>query len=376
MDKRSQFRTLIHSAITSGKFRAGERLPTENEFSRQYGISRVTVREGFAALARDGILVRRRGAGTFVGNITPGCRSKTVAAILPGVLGAEGVYDQIIHGIENEVQERNYSLMLCNYGGDPEKVKRYISRLLEEKVAGFLFTPMVLENYRSVNLSFLHLFEDTGLPFVLVDNTISEDFGRFSFVGSAGFQAMREMTRHLISLGHRRIAYINGVGGFNCERRLGGFVEEMQRQGLEVPSEHVLTLSEKSQTDGRLEIRELMALKSAPTAVICFHDLLAKNVLAELRVMGMRVPDDIAVVGFDDLNFAEHWDPPLTTVRQPLSEVGGTAVSVLMDKLEGKLVGEIQRLLPCRIVVRASCGAGVKPIQKENPGENQNGLGK
>jgi len=105
-------------------------------------------------------------------------------------------------------------------------------------------------------------------------------------------------------------------------------------------------------------VRELLASMPAPTAVICAHDLVAFNVMEEVGRRGLKVPDDLAVVGFDNVYYAATLDPPLTTVNTPLADEAAMVAQILFDKIDGNLTGERQEFLACELIVRKSCGAG------------------
>ncbi len=358
--KGSQLRSAILASLARGELKLGDRLPTEIELIQKYGISRATVREGLASLVEDGILNRRPGAGTFIASTGTTNQSKIVAAMIPCVRNVEDVFYQMVRPIEDALHERGFSLILCNHDQNFDKIGRYVFRFCQERVAGIIFAPILLPGSLNQNMAALREFERAGIPFVLIDSAVSaETLPCHTLVSSNGFMAMRELVRHLAGLGHRRMAYISGLPEvFSTEQRRLGFLEEMRVQGLDVPKEHLKQIQlGPISNQGRQEIRELLSVRPAPTAVLCPHDFIARNVVEEVQKMGLRVPDDLAVVGFDDIPMAAHMDPPLTTTRQPTDAEGRLAVELLFEKMTGKFSGERQEFLPCRLIVRRSCGA-------------------
>jgi len=218
---------------------------------------------------------------------------------------------------------------------------------------------MIHPKCRADNLAALREFEKVRIPFVLIDTAVSaETLPQFSLVGSNGYQATREIVRHLAELGHERIAYIRSLPEvFSADQRYFGFMDEMRALGLKVPKGYVKQLRvEPMDVQGRSELRELTAKSPVPTAVVCCHDMVAINVLEEAAKMGLRVPRDLSVAGFDDIPLAGRSDPPLTTVAQPAKEEGRLAVKVLFDKINRIQTGERQEFLACRLVVRGSTG--------------------
>lgn len=371
--KGAQFKSILLSALSRGDLKVGDKLPTEMELIQQYGLSRGALREGLSSLVEEGILARRRKAGTFIASLSPLPQSKIFAAMVP-CLRARDVFHQLVRTMEDELHERGYSLVLCNHDNDVEKIKRYATRLCEEQAAGVIFVPMVIPNSRKANLAALQEFEKVNIPFVLIDSAVSpETLPQFSLVSSNGYTATREAVRHLVALGHKRIAYIRGLPEvFNSDQRFNGYADEMRLQGLKVPDGYIKQLRMESlDIQGRSEVREFLALRPAPTALLCIHDLVAINAMEEVQAMGLRVPQDLAVIGFDDIPQAGRSNPPLTTVSQPVEEEGRLAVKMLFDKITRTQRGERQEFLPCRLMIRGSCGAGEKQeaeFTKSRPG--------
>ncbi len=358
--KRLQLRSLILSDLEKGKIRVGDQLPTENQMVQKYSMSRATIREGIALLVQEGVLARKRGSGTFVQSLKPISGNKLLAAMVACNPGRWDTFGQVIQEIEQKVHDRGSSLIVCNHDNKKEKAQRYLDRIIRDGVAGVIFSPIHLPGFKDVNLEIIHRLEDNGIPFVLIGTPISADtVGRYSFVSSNGFAATREIVQHLVRLGHRRIAYIRGFSDiFSAEERFSGYKEEMRRQGLTVPEDYVKQIKVGDvNLQGRQETKELLSCPTAPTAVICIHDMVAKNALEEAQKLGRRVPDDLAVVGFDDLYFSATLNPPLTTVKTPLAAEAALDVEILFAKINGTLVNERQEFLPCRLIIRESCGA-------------------
>lgn len=358
--KRETLKKNILSDIKTGAMGVGDRLPTESEMVRQYGMSRATVREGIALLVQDGILVRKRGSGTFIKS----CKSNNINDLIAILVGfnAEGQDNagQIVHEIERRVHEQGGNLILCNHEFNIAKASRHLERIIQQNVAGVVFSPIQLPGSREFNLDVVRKLEDNGIPFVLIGSPISADtLCRYSFVSTNGFAASRQIVRHLVRVGHRRIAYIQGFPDvFSANERFNGYLEESRRCRLEIPDGYVQPIRvEDIHRQGRAEIRRILACNPKPSAVVCIHDVVARNVMEEVQAMGLKIPDDLAVVGFDDLHFAGKLNPPLTTVRTPLTREAAEDMKILYQKIHGTLEGQCQEFLSTRLIVRESCGA-------------------
>ncbi len=370
-EKQIHVRSNILTALNKGELKIGSKLPTENELALQYGISRATIREGIASLVQEGILTRRRGAGTFVQNLTPSNGSKIIAAMVPCMRSHKDSFGESIRIIEDKLHDTGYSMILCNHDNDPVKVERYVNRLAQDGVSGVIYAPIQLPDGKEFNLKILRRLEAQNLPFVLIGTPVSrETLTRYSIVSSDGFSGSRQIARHLIGLGHRRIAYIRFGGVFTDDERFSGYVEEMRRQGLTIPVEYIKNVKPVAVEDqGQEEVRELLNLAEPPTAVMCLHDLTARNVMEEVRRMGLKVPENLAVTGFGDLYFADRLTPPLTTVHLPIAEEAGLLLKILFDKIKGDSTGEQQIFLNVNLIIRESCGAKIarREIVNDSP---------
>jgi DNA-binding LacI/PurR family transcriptional regulator len=169
-------------------------------------------------------------------------------------------------------------------------------------------------------------------------------------------------TRHLIALGHRRIAHLTDTSAYarRPSERTAGYRRALQEAGLELRSEWIVS-GPTTLAGGDATIRELLEVPGErPTAVFAFNDHMAIGALHALRTSGLRVPEDLAIVGFDGIGLGAFTTPELTTVEQPRAEVGRRAVEVVLDSLGGASSNPMQQTLPVRLVVRESCGASQK----------------
>ena len=195
-----------------------------------------------------------------------------------------------------------------------------------------------------------------GFPFVVVDprTAMPRDIAA---VSAAHFAGARSLTAHLVRLGHRRIGVIAGPDNWLAsEARLAGHASALADVGV-LPSPELIRATEPTTHHGYQAARALLALPERPTALIGFNDKAAVGALAAAAERGLRVPDELSVAGFDDIDLAQATSPMLTTVRQPLAEMGRMAVSLLIRLLEGHRVDALHVELATELVVRGSTGA-------------------
>jgi LacI family transcriptional regulator len=192
------------------------------------------------------------------------------------------------------------------------------------------------------------------LPLVVIDpmNIPSREVVS---VGSTNFRGGQAATRHLIELGHRRIAYLGGRATAECSQaRLAGFRSALETAKVELPAEYVHSTDNFHYENGLTGAPRLLSLAQRPTAIFVASDELARGAIEAARSVGISVPDDLSIVGFDDTEIARIASPPLTTVRQPLQEMGAVALRTVLRLVAGEKIDSNHVELATELVVRAS----------------------
>jgi LacI family transcriptional regulator len=255
----------------------------------------------------------------------------------------------MVHGVADVASDHSFGVFLCNSYGRVAKERQHIELLLDKQVDGIIIISFKVEQRGSPaapvgNIPLVYLYSytfATDSPCVLPDDE-----------GGA-----RIATEHLLSLGRRRIAFINGPPSYEATHlRLAGHEKTMRARGLYNPA-LVRTAADWNQDSGFLLAQELMHQDIRPDAIVCANDELAAGAILGLSRLNLRVPDDIALVGFDGRPFAAHLPVPMTTIALPLLEMGVQAANKLFGALAGEPVKNEQIRVPCRLVVRESCGA-------------------
>ena len=211
----------------------------------------------------------------------------------------------------------------------------------------------ILVTSSRVGEEYLPLLSLMKVPIVLLNNQRPGDYDYSVTIDNLG--SARRAVEHLLHLGHRRIAYIGHSSGYASERdRRQGYELALKDAGI-APHPAWILQADSSPESGAQAAAKLHSLKPRPTAIFCYNDLTALGVLAYAREKGIHVPRDWSVVGFDDLFLSQHLHPPLTTVRQPMLEMGRLAAEVLLGLIHGP--GTRARLqIPGELIVRQSTG--------------------
>lgn len=256
----------------------------------------------------------------------------------------------MVHGVADVASGHSFGVFLCNSYGGRNKERQHIELLLDKQVDGIILTGFKVEERGApaaatdrVPLVYLYSYTSaTDSPCILPDDE-----------GGARLAA-----EHLISLGRKRIAFINGPPSYEATHlRLTGYRTALEEHELPSSSKLVATAGDWNQDSGFRLAQQLMSESDRPDAILCANDDLAAGAILGLTEIGLKVPRDVAIVGFDDRPFAAHLPIPLTTVALPLLQMGEVAAQKMFDAISGETVENELIRVPCELVIRASCGA-------------------
>lgn len=272
--------------------------------------------------------------------------TNVIAAVMPG--GVEILSDpffaNLLHGMAVAADERDHFVMLSLGESGFRHTVDEVAR--QGVVAGIIFSAGQVDD------PLLEPLVASETPMVSVGRS---DDRRVSFVDVDNRGSAQQMVSHLLRLGHRRVATIAGPSFAPAAAdRLNGYQAAIGAFGLRV-DESLIYESDFSEAGGRVAMRAL--IEHRPDAVFAASDRLAAGALNEIRAAGLRVPDDIALVGFDDMPSAAEMEPPLTTVRQRPEKLGEAALSMLLDRIAAPASPSQRLILPTELIVRASCGS-------------------
>ena len=345
----------LRRAIAQGTYANGQTIPSERDLSTSQGVSRTTVRRAIQLLVDEGVLYRVPGSGTYVGRSStlttePATDPAAIGLSLPTL--ANPYFGERAGAIERESTRSGFQILLGQAalaGGNPEP---HLERYAENPaIRGVI---MVSSGEETSAASFDQLAR-ARKPFLFVvrhAETVGADSVATDQVGGA-----RELVRYLIGLGHRRIAFVGDTRAHHA-RHFQGYLEGLREAGL--PEDRALQVSARGESldlIGEQGTQTLLASGTPFTAIFAQIDQIAIGVLRALRAAGMRVPEDVSVVGFDNIPSAEHLHPPLTTVDHTVQEIGRLAVLFLRDRMSGRYTGPARRvIIQPRLVLRESCG--------------------
>ncbi|MDP2490449.1 DNA-binding transcriptional regulator CytR [Vibrio splendidus] len=270
--------------------------------------------------------------------------SKTIITIVPDI--CDPYFAEIIRGIEDAAVENDYLVLLGDSGQQKKRESSFVNLVFTKQADGMLLLgtdhPFDVSKPEQKNLPPMvmacEFAPELELPTVHIDNLTS------------AFEAVN----YLAQLGHKRIAQISGpTTATLCKFRQQGYQQALRRAGVSMNPGYS-TVGDFTFEAGAQAVRQLLALPEQPTAIFCHNDAMAIGAIQEAKKLGLRVPQDLSIVGFDDIQFAQYCDPPLTTISQPRYEIGRQAMLMMLDLLKGNDVQAGSRLLEAKLVVRGS----------------------
>ncbi len=249
-------------------------------------------------------------------------RSQALGVIVSSI--DDPYFSEILQGIEEIAQSNHYSLFIAASQRDAERERTIVRAMRQHRVDGVIICSTSFHDEGSQQ------FSKYGIPIVMINNQAAEDY-RYSIYHD-DVDGSRQVTRHLIDLGHRRIAYLgNSTSGRTTQDRLAGFRYEVQSAGLALPDEYTYEMPGSEPEKGRLAAEHFLNLPDRPTAIVCFNDMLAIGLLKALQEFGVRVPEDMSITGFDNIVFSNYTHPPLTTFDQPKRFIGQKAAELILS---------------------------------------------
>jgi DNA-binding LacI/PurR family transcriptional regulator len=380
MDRDTMSSEPLHARVTArlrddvrgGRYSPGDRLPSEIDLARQLGVSRGTVRQALVALLEEGLLETVPGRGTFVSDGSSQRAVGLIGMILPSVVRARN--PELIGGAEEIARHAGYSLILGISGDNRWLETEQVQRIVGQGASGLI----VYTVDGPLDVPALRRLVERGFPLVLIDRYIPDlavDTVTMDNIGG-GFQAVQ----HLAQLGYRRIGFVgtDNIATSSIVERMAGYRWAMDQSRLVRDADLVCTEVRRLQAwpprepDKELHntrvLRAFLDRPDRPEAIFVCNDYVAFQVVQVAEQLGLGVPDDLALVGFDNVSYTDYFGVPLTTVEQQRHEIGATAMSLLLDRIAGRRTRLGRTIISTHLIVRRSSGSGptrAKSIDKE-----------
>ncbi|MBC8945741.1 MULTISPECIES: DNA-binding transcriptional regulator CytR [Xenorhabdus] len=270
--------------------------------------------------------------------------SRAILVIVPNI--SDPFFNESIRGIEETAAKHGYLVLIGDCKHQQQQEHAFINLLITKRIDGMILlgsnVPFDVSKEEQKNMPPMVMANEfapeLGLPTVHIDNLTS------------AFNA----THHLQKIGHKRIACITGPDTMPlCQYRLQGYIQALRRTGVPIRDEYIVR-GDFTHESGAESVETLLTLPEPPSAIFCHSDVMAIGAMWQAKKMGLKLPEDLSIVGFDNINMAQYSEPPLTTVAQPCYEIGHNAMLLLLEQLQGRMVSKGSRLLDAELLIRES----------------------
>ncbi|MEK4403671.1 LacI family DNA-binding transcriptional regulator [Sporosarcina sp. FSL K6-6792] len=268
--------------------------------------------------------------------------SRLLLVLIPSI--ANPFYTEIIKGIEDTAIEKDYNILLCETGSNPKREAIYINLVRNRLADGVISMDPAVDKVRLTELA---------NKYPVVQCSEYDKAGTISYVTIDSELAAYQAVRYLIQIGHKRIGLINSDNKYLYAReRYEGYIKALNEFEIPINTDWIYNVESVKFQDGQQAMRSLLDQPDRPTAIFADSDVLAIGALKEINSSGLNVPKDIALVGFDNIDFSNMTYPTLTTISQPMYEMGSASANMIIQKISGKKVGNI--ILNHEFVIRES----------------------
>jgi GntR family transcriptional regulator of arabinose operon len=355
LSKHALIQRTLTDAIANGEYEPGQRLPSESQLVKTFRASRPTVNRALRELQLAGVIDRRVGSGSYV-RADAAARGFVFGLLIPE-LGRTEIFEPICQGMAEAQHGSHHALLWGSSLGDTANVEEQASQacrqLVSKKVSGVFFAPLELTQEKdAINRRVAEVFDRAGIPVVLLDRDLvpHPDRSRYDLVGIDNRRAGYTITSHLLRHGCQRVAFVGRPRSApTVDARISGYKEAMSDAGLP-PAIH------RIDPEDCAELRRIMA-KVRPDGFVCANDFTAAQLLKTLNTLGVSVPDQVRMVGIDDVKYASLLSVPLTTIHQPCGDIGAVAIGAMLQRLSNPKLPPRDILLSFHLVERESCGS-------------------
>lgn len=344
-----QLKTHLLSQIQRGELISGQRLDTENVLAKQFKLSRQTVRQALGELENEGWIVRQQGRGTFVTDQTR--KPKPIGLIVKSLTNY--TFPEIVRGIENRLNAAGYELKFYLSQDDPELEAECLKRVLNSEVDGLIIEPA--KNIEPC--SNLHYYQELGkkhIPYLFLHSFWSELDPAYIILDDCqgGYLA----TQYLLNLGHRRIAGIFNIESSQGVNRKAGYKKALLEYGIQ-PEPWLIGDYQYRIDHGTFSfqfMQEILKRPQYPTAIFCYNDLDAIRALEAIRQVGLKVPDDISLIGYNDSGLTTVSEVKLTSVKHPKRDMGLEAAGLMISMIKHR-IEKPRMIVQPELIIRSSC---------------------
>jgi DNA-binding LacI/PurR family transcriptional regulator len=363
----------LHAAIKQGLFQPGDRLPSESELGKRYGASRITIAKAVNELQLQGLVSRKAGSGTHV--LSRGRSAGKVFGLLIPDLGRTEIFEPICQGMMQSPLSKPHSLLWGHSMAEADvqeaEAEQLCHQYISQKVAGVFFAPLEFTPEKdAVNQRIAAALDRAGIQVVLLDRCYAQypKRSKYDLVGIDNRSAGYQITQHLIDHEAKRIAFVaRPRSASTVFARIAGYREALFNAKLTANEDLV-----RRGDAGDPDFVRTMIDECRPDAIVCANDITAARLMTMLTGMGLKVPQQMRVVGIDDVKYAALLPVPLTTQHQNCADIGAVAMATMLERLMHPEMPTRDILLQTTTIIRNSCGAEISNgAQSDRPQLNR-----
>lgn len=345
----------LKNDITNGKIKPGDKISSENELSKEFQVSRHTVRKALSILENEGLLEATHGLGTFcTERLRNNVSSKNIAVVTTYI--SDYIFPRLIQGMDTVLTDNGYSIILKNTGNSQKNEAKALEDILTKNIDGLIIEPSKSEIYcRHMHL--YETFERLGIPYIFIQGTYPQMKDRPNIIMD-DVQGAYLLTKYLIELGHKNIVGIFKIDDSQGTARHKGYIQALNEAGIQYNPDQVITFHTEDRAKKPAAMMEQFVIeKRTIDAVVCYNDQIALEVIHVLQAKGVRVPEDISITGYDNSLISESGPIKLTTVAHPKEKLGEMAARLLLEKMNhiSDEDSKVARVVAPELIIRESC---------------------
>ncbi|HEY5583863.1 MAG TPA: GntR family transcriptional regulator [Ruminiclostridium sp.] len=345
----------IKDEIIMGKIKPGDQIPSENTLALELSLSRHTVRKAISMLVNEGYLYTEHGRGTF-------CKDRSISRTNSRNIGvmttyiSEYIFPRVIQGIDSVLSQKGYSIMLKNTDNDVEKEALYLQEILSKDLEGLIIEP-TKSAISSNNIKFYNALDEHRIPYIFIHGVYQqlEDKPQIILNDSNG---MYLAVKYLLELGHKNIIGIFKADDIQGIERHKGYANALSDSGMQYDPNNVVWFhTEDRKIKPYSAIEGLIKRKKKIDAIACYNDQIAFGIYEKISELGLSIPEDISLTGFDDSYFATSCPTKLTSVSHPKELLGELAAQTLLDMINDPEYSKtsIRKIIEPELIIRDSC---------------------
>jgi GntR family transcriptional regulator of arabinose operon len=343
----------IRNDILTGKIKAGDRITSENQLSALYQVSRHTVRKAISELSNKGYLTSIHGKGTFCLKHFPNETASNNIAVITTYI-SDYIFPYVIQGIDEVLSANGYSIILKNTGNSQTMEGKCLEDILSKNIDGLIIEPSK-SNILTRNQYLYEKLDEYHIPYVFIHGVYHQLSGKPYVLLNDNYGAYTA-TKHLLDIGRKNLIGVFKIDDYQGNERHKGYLRALIEEGIPYDPDRIIIFhTEDRKTKPTVVLKDMIANGTPVDGIVCYNDQTAYQLYQELFSLGIKVPEEIALIGYDNSFLAESNRIPLSSMNHPKAELGKAAANLLLDIIRGKAEDDnLHKIIKPELVIRES----------------------